>query len=216
MPDNHDIAAMRKIYKLKSLKEEDVNADPIKQFETWWKEAMDSKVDEPNAMTLATSTPSGKPSARIVLLKRIHKGGFVFYTNYNSRKGHEIQNNSFVALLFFWKQLEKQIRVEGKIRKLEARESDEYFATRPRESQLGAWSSPQSSQIESAEFLVENMKKYEEKFHGENVPRPEYWGGYLVEPNVIEFWQGRPGRLHDRLQYTLTGNNEWVINRLAP
>lgn len=216
MPDNHNIAAMRKVYHLKSLREEDVNANPIKQFETWWKEAMDSKIDEPNAMTLATSTLSGRPSARIVLLKEIHKDGFVFYTNYNSRKGHEIQNNSFVALLFFWKQLEKQIRVEGKIRKLEARESDNYFATRPRESQLGAWSSPQSSPIESAEFLVENMKKYEKKFQGENVPRPEYWGGYLVEPNVIEFWQGRPGRLHDRLQYSLTGNNQWVINRLAP
>ncbi len=216
MSDNHDIAAMRKVYQLKSLKEEDVNADPILQFDTWWQEAIAHKVDEPNAMTLATCNASGKPSARIVLLKSIFKNGFVFFTNYNSRKGHEIEENSFVALLFFWKQLERQIRIEGEIKKVSAKESDEYFAVRPRESQLGAWSSPQSSVIESAGFLQENMKKYYDKFHGQEVPRPEYWGGYLVEPNAIEFWQGKPGRLHDRLQYSLSENKEWVIQRLAP
>lgn len=216
MPDNNAIAAMRKVYKLKSLKEEDVNADPIKQFNTWWQEAIDSKLDEPNAMTLATCNALGKPSARIVLLKGIHKDGFVFYTNYNSRKAHEIQENSFVALLFFWEQLERQIRIEGKIKKVSIKESDEYFSTRPHKSQLGAWSSPQSSIIESAELLKENMKKYEAKFHGGEVPRPEYWGGYIVEPGVIEFWQGKPGRLHDRLQYSLSENKGWEIHRLAP
>ena len=216
MSENDAIAAMRKVYRLKSLNEKDVKTDPIEQFEIWWKEAIANKLEEPNAMTLATCNASGRPSARIVLLKGIHENGFVFYTNYNSRKAHEIGENSFVALLFFWKELERQIRIEGKIKKVSAKESDEYFSVRPRESQLGAWSSPQSNVIDSAAFLQENMKKYYNKFHGEEVPRPEHWGGYLVEPNVIEFWQGKPGRLHDRLQYSLSENEGWVIHRLAP
>ena len=216
MSDNHDIATMRKIYQLKSLKEEDVNADPILQFDTWWQEAIAHKVEEPNAMTLATCNSLGRPSARIVLLKGIHNNGFVFYTNYNSRKAHQIDENPFVALVFFWKELERQIRIEGEIKKVSAKESDEYFSVRPRESQLGAWSSPQSNVIESAGFLQENMKKYYDKFQGEEVPRPEHWGGFIVEPNTIEFWQGKPGRLHDRLQYSLSENKEWFIQRLAP
>src|SRR5690242_7704885 len=152
MPDNSSIAAMRKVYQLKSLEEKEMNADPIVQFETWWKEAIASKVEEPNAMTVATCSASGRPSARIVLLKGIHQNGFVFYTNYESRKGREIEENSFVALVFFWKELERQIRIEGSIKKVSARESDEYFSIRPRASQLGAWSSPQSTVIDSPDL----------------------------------------------------------------
>jgi len=216
MADNNSIAAMRKVYQLKSLDEKEVNADPVKQFENWWKEAVNSGVQEPNAMTLATCNANGKPSARIVLLKGISENGFVFFTNYKSRKAHEIKESSFAALVFFWKELERQIRIEGKARKTSAKESDEYFSSRPRESQLGAWSSPQSSVIKSAEFLQQNMKKYYDKFHEQEVPRPEFWGGYIVEPQVMEFWQGKPGRLHDRLEYSLNEDNNWIIQRLAP
>jgi pyridoxamine 5'-phosphate oxidase len=216
MTENNSIAAMRKVYQLKSLEEKDVDSNPLKQFEKWWHDAINEGAEEPNAMTLATCNAAGQPSARVVLLKGVSENGFVFFTNYDSRKAHEIAENSSVALVFFWKELERQIRVEGKVKKTSAKESDEYFSVRPRESQLGAWSSPQSSVIESADLLQENMKKYYDQFHDQDVPRPEFWGGYIVEPNLIEFWQGKPGRLHDRLQYTLSGDKKWVLQRLAP
>ncbi|MGN6297138.1 MAG: pyridoxamine 5'-phosphate oxidase [Ginsengibacter sp.] len=216
MADIPSIASLRKVYKLKSLREEDIKPHPIDQFEIWWNEAIEQQVDEPNAMTLATCTASGRPSARTVLLKGVDKRGFVFYTNYESRKAREIEENAYVALLFFWKVLERQVRIEGTIQKVNAAESDEYFSIRPRESQLGAWSSPQSSVIESAEYLQRNLVKYAEKFKGKHVTRPDYWGGYLVQPDAIEFWQGRPGRLHDRLKYFRSENNDWIIHRLAP
>ncbi|HEY5464357.1 MAG TPA: pyridoxamine 5'-phosphate oxidase [Hanamia sp.] len=216
MSETKSIADIRKVYQLQSLLEKEVDANPVKQFETWWQQAIDSNIEEPNAMALSTSSISGKPSSRIVLLKGIKENGFVFYTNYDSRKGKEIEDNPFVSLLFFWKKLERQVRIEGKIKKISSSESDEYFSSRPRESRIGAWSSPQSTVIENREVLQQNVEKYNQLFGKGNIPRPDHWGGYLVEPNCIEFWQGRPGRLHDRLQYSLTKNNVWVIDRLAP
>ena len=157
-----------------------------------------------------------KPSARIVLLKEIKDNGFVFFTNYESQKGKEIEMNPFVSLLFFWKELESQVRIEGRNKKDTDRESDEYFNSRPSESRIGAWSSPQSTVIDSRDILQKNVENYTKKFDTQNIPRPEFWGGYIVIPYYIEFWQGRPGRLHDRLQYSLTENDEWIIKRLAP
>lgn len=216
MNEKQRIFNMRKIYQLQSLLEKDLNENPIAQFENWWQQAVESKIEEPNAMALATCDASGKPSARIVLLKEIKDNGFVFFTNYQSRKGKEIEENPFVSLLFFWKELERQVRIEGKIKKIPAAESDEYFNSRPPESRIGAWSSPQSNVINSRDTLQKNVEKYTSQFGTKNIPRPEFWGGYIVEPQRIEFWQGRPGRLHDRLQYSLTENNEWIIKRLAP
>lgn len=216
MNEGQGISDMRKVYQLQSLHEKDLDANPIAQFKNWWRQAVEIKIEEPNAMTLATSDMSGKPSARIVLLKEIKDNGFVFFTNYQSRKGKEIEMNPFVSLLFFWKELERQVRIEGKIKKTPTAESDEYFNSRPAESRIGAWSSPQSTVIDSRDILQKNVEKYTTKFGTENIPRPEFWGGYIVIPYCIEFWQGRPGRLHDRLQYSLTKNDEWIIKRLAP
>lgn len=211
-----DLAALRKEYRLQSLIEKDVEADPVKQFQKWWQQAIESGIEEPNAMTLATCTRDGKPSARIVLLKEIKKHGFVFFTNYDSRKGKEIDENPFVSLVFLWKELERQVRIEGHIEKISDKESDEYFYRRPFESRIGAWSSPQSKVIKSRDILEKNVSHYSEKFQSQNIPRPPNWGGYIVEPSLVEFWQGRPGRLHDRLQYLSNENNLWLIERLAP
>jgi pyridoxamine 5'-phosphate oxidase len=216
MSEANSIANMRRVYQLQSLLEKDVNSDPIKQFENWWMHAIETKVEEPNAMTLATCNSLAKPSARIVLLKEINENGFVFYTNYQSRKAKDIEENGFAALVFFWKELERQVRIEGRVKKVSSEESDEYFSIRPRESQIGAWSSPQSSIIENRQFLQKNVLKYNQEFQSEKVPRPDFWGGYIVEPARMEFWQGRPGRLHDRLVYSRSENSDWIINRLAP
>lgn len=211
-----DLENIRKDYRLQSLLEKDVDANPIKQFETWWQAVLESKIEEANAMTLATCNASGKPSARIVLLKGIKENGFVFFTNYLSRKGKEIESTPFVSLLFFWKELERQVRIEGDIKKINERESDEYFSKRPLESRIGAWSSPQSEVIKSRDVLEKNVSDYTNRFESQNIPRPPYWGGYIVNPTLIEFWQGRPGRLHDRLQYTISDKTTWKIERLAP
>jgi pyridoxamine 5'-phosphate oxidase len=215
MPVPTDLENIRKDYRLQSLLEKDVDADPIKQFEAWWGQVMQSGIDEPNAMTLATSSASGKPSARIVLLKAIKHNGFIFYSNYDSRKGQQIRDNPFVSLTFFWKELERQVRIEGGIRKISDEESDEYFSKRPLESRIGAWSSPQSEVIENRDILEKNVSDYTTRF-GSQIPRPPHWGGYIVDPTLIEFWQGRPGRLHDRLQYTVSEKLTWKIERLAP
>lgn len=211
---DHSIADLRRIYQQKSLSETEVDQDPIVQFRKWWNEAIAAQIPEPNAMTLATCI-DGKPSARTVLLKDIHADGILFFTNYNSRKGKEIEANPYVALLFFWQQLERQVRIDGMVEKISAKISDEYFASRPRESRIGAWSSPQSETIENRKMLEEKEKYYESLFENKEIPRPEHWGGYLVRPISIEFWQGRPGRLHDRIYYIKEGGS-WKINRLAP
>ncbi len=210
-----DIAQLRKDYSQQDLSESKVSVNPITQFEIWWQEAIKSQGEEINAMTLATCNNKGQPSARIVLLKGFSEEGFVFFTNYESRKGKELSENPYAALVFFWKEIERQVRIEGKVKKVSEADSDEYFFMRPEASRLGAWSSPQSSPITDRQTLQKNIDHYQNKFSNGNIPRPEYWGGYIVEPSLIEFWQGRPGRLHDRLQYTI-GEKGWQIERLAP
>ncbi len=210
-----EIADTRKEYKLQSLLEEDIDPDPIRQFQQWWNEALMSDIEEPNAMTLATSDKKGRPSARIVLLKGLSNEGFVFFTNYESRKGTELTENPFASLLFFWKELERQVRIEGTVTKTDEEKSSAYFLSRPALSKISAWSSAQSRVIQSRDELEKNVLKYHEQFRNEEILRPPYWGGYAVKPTRIEFWQGRPGRLHDRLQYRLSNDN-WIIERLAP
>jgi len=212
---NEAIADIRKDYKLKSLLEEDVLADPLKQFSVWWNEAVNSKIDEVNAMTLASATPEGIPSARIVLLKGLSNEGFFFFTNYQSHKGTELAKNPHTALVFFWKELERQVRIEGTVEKLSEADSDAYFASRPAGSKIGAWASPQSIPIAGRTIIEENVLKYEQLFGDENIPRPPHWGGYIVKPVKVEFWQGRRSRLHDRILYSKQ-NEEWKIERLAP
>jgi pyridoxamine 5'-phosphate oxidase len=212
---NKSIADIRKDYTLHSLNEAGAAADPIDQFAHWWNEVLNSEIIEPNAMTLATSTKDGKPSARIVLLKGFDEKGFVFYTNYKSHKGNELAENPHAALVFFWKEIERQVRIEGEIEKVTDEESDAYFLSRPEGSRIGAWASPQSSVIENRELLEINVEHYKEEFKN-SIPRPPHWGGYRVMPFKLEFWQGRNDRLHDRLQYTKTDEGSWKVERLAP
>ena len=212
---NKQVADLRKDYRLASLDEQDVSPDALEQFDRWWKEATVSEVDEANAMTLATSTPDGFPSARIVLLKSFNEDGFVFFTNYESRKGQEMAVNPQVSLLFFWRELERQIRIDGVVSKVPAAISDEYYNSRPPGSRLSAIVSPQSRVVPHRSFLEEQVKLLAEKYVLKDPERPAYWGGYIVKPVRMEFWQGRSNRLHDRLQYTQEGGS-WKIERLAP
>ena len=212
----NSIADIRKDYKLKTLSELEIDANPIIQFDKWWDEAINSHIEEVNAMTLVTATLQGKPSARIVLLKGYDSRGFIFFTNYESHKGIEIAANPQVGLVFFWKELERQVRIEGAAEKLEISENDTYFLSRPVGSRIGAWASPQSKVIKQREEIEENVKKYELEFANTTINRPANWGGYRVKPQLIEFWQGRPSRLHDRIQYSLEVNGQWKIERLAP
>ncbi len=211
----NSIADIRKDYKLRSFLETDAAADPFVQFTNWWNDAVESNIDEINAMTLATADKQGKPSARIVLLKGVSKVGFEFYTNYESHKANEMAANNKVALVFFWKELERQIRIEGTVAKAPEAISDEYFMSRPRESRIGAWSSPQSSVIPSREILEDNVQANKKKFENDEVTRPSFWGGYIVTPTLFEFWQGRSNRLHDRIEY-VKDDGGWVKRRLAP
>lgn len=211
------ISEIRRDYMLKSFDESDASSDPFDQFTAWWEEATSADIDEVNAMTLATVTPQGNPTARIVLLKGYTQDGFVFFTNYNSAKGQEIAANNKVTLLFFWKELERQVRIEGIAEKIATAESDAYFNSRPAGSRIGAWVSPQSEIIPNRAFLENNFTKLKAQYPDEStVPRPEHWGGYIVIPQSIEFWQGRSSRLHDRLKYTKDANQNWERVRLAP
>lgn len=211
-----DIASIRKEYKLKSLSEKEVASNPLDQFGIWFKEAIDVETLEVNAMVLSTSTINGKPSARVVLLKDFDKQGFVFFTNYGSQKGAELLENPNASLTFFWPQLERQVRIEGIVEKVSEAESKEYFNSRPFESRVGAWVSVQSTIITSREELEAKFETLSEEFKQKGeVPKPDFWGGYRLKPDFVEFWQGRPNRLHDRVCYESKGN-VWEVFRLAP
>lgn len=197
------------------LEEDAVNKDPLLQFEKWFGEALQSNIQHPNAFTLSTCNKKGKPSARIVLLKGVDPEGFVFYTNYESRKAIDLQENAFAAMTFFWPKFERQIRIEGSVKKVSVAESDEYFSSRPRGSQAGSWVSPQSKVIPGRDALDVSHDWFLKENASKEITRPPFWGGYRIYPTQIEFWQGRTNRLHDRILYTLEGD-EWKIERLAP
>ncbi len=198
------------------LLESDLDKDPIKQFNKWYKEALSFNIPEADAMTLATSTQDGRPSSRIVLLKGATKNGFIFFTNYQSRKGLEIAQNPFGAINIFWKEIKRQVRIEGIIERIDGEFSDKYFTSRPRGSQIGAWASPQSNKIANREILDQRARELEIKFKDREIPRPKQWGGYSLIPELVEFWQHRQNRLHDRIQYTLSKEGKWLMERLAP
>ena len=216
MISNETIAAIRKDYTLKQFDESHLIKNPFDQFRAWFKEAIDAEVNEPNAMTLATCKENGRPTARVVLLKGIEEHGFVFFTNYESHKGTEIAKNPYAALVFFWPELQRQIRIEGEIKKLDEAASDAYFFSRPIESQIGAHASPQSCTIESRQVIEDNYKRLLKRFETDPISRPANWGGYSLDPQSIEFWQGRASRLHDRFLFTKAKIKDWNVSRLAP
>ena len=213
-----DLADLRQEYARAELSRDHVTDDPIEQFRDWFDDVQDSEVEEPNAMTLATAAADGTPSARIVLLKGLDERGFHFYTNYESRKGTDLSQNPHAALVFLWKPLERQVRIEGRVEQLPDEESTAYFHRRPRGAQLGAWASPQSHVVESREALEQNLEEVAAEYEDrDEIPRPAHWGGYVVRPTEIEFWQGRPNRLHDRLRYRRADTeDDWILERLAP
>ncbi len=212
-----NIAAIRKNYSKQALTEASVTANPIAQFNAWLEEALQAEVNEPTALVLATVNAAGRPSARVVLLKDVSADGFTFFTNYDSRKGRELAQNPFAAITFFWPELERQVRIEGKVVKVAPEVSDTYFHSRPKGSQIGAWASPQSAAIASREQLENADKELSQQYKDAVViPRPAHWGGYQLQPDLVEFWQGRPNRLHDRLVYEQQPDGNWSIKRLAP
>ena len=211
-----DLADLRRNYTKGGLSEENLDPNPFQQFELWFQQAIEAKLIEPNAMTLATATTDAKPFLRTVLLKYFDTQGFVFFTNYSSRKAQQINDNPNVCILFPWIALERQVIIQGKVTKISTAESLKYFISRPRGSQLGAWCSPQSSVISSRKLLEEKLEEVKRKFQDQEIPLPSFWGGYRVIPNTFEFWQGRENRLHDRFFYTLLEDKSWQIERLAP
>ena len=216
MSTGKNIGQIRTDYQKKQLSEKDMAGDPITQFDQWFKEALDSTMPEPNAMTLAT-VYHGRPSIRIVLLKGFDAQGFTFFTNYDSRKGKELAENPYAALNFFWKEMERQVRIEGRVKKVDEQESDAYYQSRERGSRIGAWASPQSQQIPDRAFLEKKVADIAARYPDEtHIPRPEFWGGYCLEPDYLEFWQGRKSRLHDRIIYRKKASGSWNMFRLAP
>ncbi|HSG31523.1 MAG TPA: pyridoxamine 5'-phosphate oxidase [Thermodesulfobacteriota bacterium] len=205
-----------KQYIYSELLESQIDPDPIKQFEMWFKESADKGIKYPNAFALSTSTLDGKPNSRFVLLKGFDKSGFVFYTNTESVKGEEINDNPNASMVFWWDMVERQVRINGTINLVSDEEADEYFKSRPRGSQLGAWASKQSTVIENRDSIDQSYAQVEKKYEGKDIPRPPYWHGYRLRPDSIEFWQGRPDRLHDRLRYRLQKEDKWIIERLCP
>jgi pyridoxamine 5'-phosphate oxidase len=210
------IRSSRREYSGKPLDESMVSADPFPQFERWFEDAVKAEISDPYAMVVATVSQTGKPSARVVLLRGFERNGFVFYTNYRSHKAIEVLQNPIVAAVFFWNELDRQVRIEGSVEQVSAQESDNYFRSRPRESQIAAWASNQSEVISSRAQLDKLFKEYEEKFVDQPVPRPDNWGGFRIIPTSYEFWQGRPNRLHDRILYERDDGGRWKIKRLAP
>ncbi|MCU7547517.1 pyridoxamine 5'-phosphate oxidase [Chitinophagaceae bacterium LB-8] len=210
------IADLRQEYTAQSLHESDVASNPISQFEKWWQQAVASEIKEPNAMILATASADGVPSARVMLLKGFSNAGFLFFTNYKSFKAMQLDENPKASLVFFWGELERQVRIVGLVSKADNATNDDYFQSRPMGSRIGAWASPQSSVVESREWLDAQFDKLTEEYKNKEVVRPPHWGGYYVQPVLVEFWQGRPGRLHDRIQYTLQQDGTWKVERLAP
>jgi pyridoxamine 5'-phosphate oxidase len=213
---NITVADLRQNYTRDGLTETDADPNPFKQFQRWFEQAIAAEVPEANAMTIATTTLEGQPSARIVLLKEFNEQGFVFFTNYDSNKGQQLTENPLAALVFWWPQLERQVRIEGQVKKVSDLESDQYFQSRPWESQLGAWVSNQSQPIASRDVLDQQFRQLQQKYQDQPVPRPPHWGGFRLIPSLIEFWQGRPSRLHDRLCYQYQEDGTWLRSRLAP
>jgi pyridoxamine 5'-phosphate oxidase len=211
-----ELARLRKDYTLHTLNEEDISESPFAQFEKWWQDAQESQIIEMNAMTLATTSGDGMADARIVLLKAFDEKGFVFFTNYNSAKASELDFNANCCLLFFWKELERQVRINGVAEKISVKESTEYFDSRPQGSKIGAWASPQSRVVANKAMLEETYQYYTTQFKEAQIPKPPHWGGYRVTPVRIEFWQGRPSRMHDRILFTPTADGKWKRERLAP
>ncbi|RYY35961.1 MAG: pyridoxamine 5'-phosphate oxidase [Sphingobacteriaceae bacterium] len=214
--DKEQLQNLRQEYTSATLTENSTKENPIKQFEAWFNEAVTAEIHEPNAMTLATATHDGRPSARVVLLKGFDNDGFIFYTNYLSRKGRELGKNPLGALVFFWGELERQVRIEGTIEKVSREVSERYFHSRPKASQIGAVASPQSQEIAGREVLETKWNQLEAEYEGKEVPKPSHWGGYILRPQVVEFWQGRRSRLHDRIVYKKIDKKSWKKVRLAP
>jgi len=210
-----NLADLRQHYTKGGLEEHQIPESPFTLFNEWFKQAGELGVLEPNAMVLSTVSADNKPSSRVVLLKGIEDAGFIFYTNYESRKGKELEHNPYISILFFWPEAERQIRIEGKVSKISTESSKEYFVSRPRESQLGAWASAQSSIVQGRHSIEESFQQCLAKYEGKDIPLPDFWGGYIIHPSSFEFWQGRPSRLHDRMKYTKE-QDSWLIVRLSP